>query len=180
MNHWTRWQSPLLQSLPSALSVWLTDTGSLTRRLQQSCQQSFSVALLESHWQRPLADEAMLLRQPFTQLMFQREVHLLDGQQPQIYARTVVPRNTYLAKSQRFDSLGNQSLGEMLFNEPSLKRGPLQVACLQPGQFLFEMASKRLSGTPPYLWARRSCFYVGNKNMLVNEVFLPSDKWSDS
>jgi len=178
MNHWTRWQPPLLQSLPSALRVWLTDTGSLTRRLQQSCQQPFSVALLDNQWRRSLPDEALLLRHAFTQLMLQREVHLLDGSQPQIYARTVVPRSTYLAKSQRFDALGNQSLGEMLFNEPSLKRGPLQVACLQPGQFLFEMATKRLPSRPQYLWARRSCFYVGNKNMLVNEVFLPSDKWS--
>lgn len=179
MNHWTHWQPPLLQSLPLTLRDWLTDTGSLTQLLQQACQQTFSVALLDSHWQRPLPDEALLLRQSLSQLALQREVHLLDGSQPQIYARTVVPIRTYLAKKQRFDTLGNQSLGDMLFNQPNLKRGPLQVACLQPGQFLFEMASKRLTHRPEILWARRSCFYVGNKNMLVNEVFLPSDKWSD-
>lgn len=178
MNHWTNWHTPLLQSLPVTLRDWLTDTGSLTRLLQQSCQESFSVALLDNQWQRPLPDEAKLLRQPLSQLAFQREVHLMDGNTPQIYARTLVPLRTYIARKQRFDALGNQSLGEMLFNEPSLKRGPLQVACLRPGQFLFEMASKRLSYQPDLLWARRSCFYVGDKNMLVNEVFLPSDKWS--
>ncbi len=178
MNHWTNWHTPLLQALPVSLRGWLTDTGSLTRLLQQSCQQAFSVTLLHNQWQRPLVDEAKLLRQPLSQLAFQREVHLMDGNAPQVYARTLVPIRTYMARKQRFDALGNQSLGEMLFNEPNLKRGPLQVACLQPGQFLFEMATKRLPNRPDLLWARRSCFYVGDKNMLVNEVFLPSDKWS--
>jgi len=179
MYHRTNWQSPILQSLPSGLRSWLTDTGSLTRMLQANCEEAFSVALLASQWQRPLTDEALLLGQPLLRLAYQREVHLMDGDKPQIYARTVVPLKTYVAKKQRFTALGNRSLGEMLFNEPSIKRGPLQVACLLPGEDLFEMASKRLATRPAQLWARRSCFYLGDKNMLVNEVFLPSEKWSE-
>ncbi|WP_438969918.1 chorismate--pyruvate lyase family protein [Methylophaga sp.] len=179
MKHWTRWQLPLMQSLPPALRDWLTDTGSLTRLLQQSCQHDFSVELLSSQWQRPLPDEALLLGQAREKHAFEREVYLMDGEKPQIYARTVVPMNTYFARTQRFDSLGNQSLGEMLFNQPGLKRRPIQVACLQPGQFLFELATKRLTIQPEFLWARRSCFYIEDKKILVNEVFLPSDKWSN-
>jgi chorismate--pyruvate lyase len=179
MKHWTHWQTPVLAPIPAALRDWLTDTGSLTRQLQQVCQQSFSVALLQSGWQRPLPDESLLLHQPLGQRMFTREVQLLDGAQPQVYARSLVPVSTYHAKRARFDALGNQSLGEMLFNDPQLERGPIQVACLQPGQPLFNQASRYLQQTPSQLWARRSCFYLAGKAMLVNEVFLPADKWSE-
>lgn len=179
MKCWTSWQPPLLPSLPPALRVWLTDTGSLTRQLQQVCEQSFSVALLQSGWQRPLPDEALLLKQAPVKLAFTREVHLLDGDKAEVYARTLVPVRTYQAMRARFDTLGNQPLGEMLFNDPSLSRGPIQVACLQPGQTLFELATRHLSYQPDALWARRSCFYLAGKAMLVNEIFLPSDKWSE-
>jgi chorismate--pyruvate lyase len=82
MKYWTSWQPPLLQSLPVTLRPWLTDTGSLTRLLQQACEQDFSVNLLRTGWQRPLPDEALLLRQPPIRRLFQREVQLLDGGKP--------------------------------------------------------------------------------------------------
>lgn len=179
MKLWTHWQRPVLATLPTSLRSWLTDTGSLTRQLQQVCEQPFSVALLQSGWQRPLPDESLLLQQPLKQRMFTREVQLLDGDQPQVYARTVVPVKTYHAMRARFEALGNRSLGEMLFNDPRLQRGPIEVACLLPSQPLFKLASRHLTPKPQRLWARRSCFYLAGKAMLVNEVFLPGDKWSD-
>jgi chorismate--pyruvate lyase len=178
MKYWTSWQPPLLQSLPVTLRPWLTDTGSLTRLLQQACEQDFSVNLLRTGWQRPLPDEALLLRQPPIRRLFQREVQLLDGGKPQIYARTLVPIKTYQAMRARFNGLGNQSLGEMLFTDPSLKRGPIQVACLMPDMAQYAMATRDIEARPACLWARRSCFYLNGKALLVSEVFLPSDKWS--
>ncbi len=179
MKFWTRWQPPLMQSLPPQLRSWLTNTGSLTRQLQQVCDDAFSVTVLQSGWQRPLPDEALLLKQPIVQLCFQREVHLLDGRRPQIYARTLIPVRTYYAMRRRFDALGSQPLGDMLFNEPTLVRGPIQVAQLLPGELLYQLATRHLDSKPDRLWGRRSCFYLGGKGMLVNEIFLPSDKWSD-
>lgn len=178
MKNWTTWQPPLLQALPASLRWWLTDSGSLTRLLQQACEQDFSVNLLHTSWQRPLPDEALLLRQHPARCLFQREVHLLDGDQPQIYARTLVPVKTYQAMRARFKALGNQSLGEMLFTDPSLKRGPIQVACLTPGMAQYALATRDIEARPACLWARRSCFYLNGKALLVSEVFLPSDKWS--
>lgn len=179
MKFWTHWQPPVLAALPPSLRSWLTDTGSLTRQLQQVCEQPFAVVLLQSGWQRPLPDESLLLHQPLRQMMFTREVQLLDGEQPEVYARTLVPVSTYRAMRARFDALGNRSLGEMLFNEPRLQRGPIEVACLRSPQPLFKLASRHLKNEPEQLWARRSCFYLAGKAMLVNEVFLPGDKWSD-
>ncbi|WP_292439236.1 chorismate lyase [Methylophaga sp.] len=179
MNFRTHWQPPLVQSLPPALRGWLTDNGSLTRQLTRACEQGFSVKLLQSGWQRPLADESLLLGQPLGQRMFCREVYLLDGDKAEVYARTMVPKRTYQAMQARFETLGNRSLGQMLFNDPSLQRGEIEVACLQPQDSLFKMATRHLTQLPDALWARRSCFYLDDKGMLVNEIFLPSAKWSD-
>lgn len=179
MKSWTNWQPPVLQSLPPKLRFWLTDTGSLTWQLQQVCEQRFSVGLLQSGWQRPLLDEALALKQSPSRFAFTREVHLLDGEAPQVYARTLIPVRTYHAMRARFDTLGNRPLGEMLFNDPSLSRGPIEVAHLQPAQTLFELATRHLQQQPAEMWARRSCFYLGGRAILVNEIFLPSDKWSE-
>ena len=179
MNFRSHWQPPLVQSLPPALREWLTDSGSLTQQLTKVCKQAFSVRLLQSGWQRPLPDESLLLDQPLGQLMFSREVHLLDGDKAEVYARTMVPKHTYQAMQARLETLGNRSLGEMLFNDPSLQRGEIEVTCLQPRDVLFKLATRHLNELPEKLWARRSCFYLEDKGMLVNEIFLPSDKWSE-
>lgn len=179
MNFRPHWQPPQPQYLPPQLRHWLTDTGSLTRQLSRVCDQTFSVRLLNSGWHKPLADESLLLQQPLAQFMFSREVHLLDGDKAEVYARTLVPLRTYQAMQARFKTLGNRSLGEMLFTDPSLRRGNIEVIRLPPAHYLFQLATRHLSAKPVQLWARRSCFYLADKGMLVNEIFLPSDKWSD-
>lgn len=179
MKSWTQWKTPQRNCLPPELRDWLVDTGSLTKRLQQNIGQDFSVDLLSCHWEHPCPDEALLLGQNIKQLAYQREVHLNDGDLPAVYARTVVPLTTYQAMRYRFDTLGNRSLGEMLFNEPSLQRGSIEVACIKPGQYLYESACQHLSFLPEKLWGRRSCFYIDGKRLLVNEIFLPSRLWSN-
>lgn len=157
---------------------WLLEQGSLTLRLQRACQQGFSLRLLASEWGRPFADEALLLGQPLTRHALQREVLLFDGARPQIYARTVIPLATYRVMRHRFDTLGSQPLGEMLFNDPTLQRGPIEIACVGQGQRLYAQATATLELPPPQLWARRSLFYLAGHAMLVNEIFLPSSKWT--
>jgi len=173
MKYWSRWRSPDTYQLPAELKSWLTDTGSLTRRLQQHVQAEFRVSVLQSEWQRPLPDEALLLGQHLSQFCFQRAVQLLDGERAQVYARTLIPIATYQAMRHRFEGLGSRPLGEMLFTEPSLTRGRIEVARLKPGEKFYEMAVKQLKSRPAILWGRRSCFYLDGKILLVNEIFLP-------
>ncbi|MDC9725227.1 MAG: chorismate lyase [Gammaproteobacteria bacterium] len=160
--------------MPKELVSWLTDTGSLTRRLQQHNADDFSVHVLGNCWMRALPDESQLLGVPMTQMAYQREVRLMDGDTANVYARTVVPLHTFQAMKHRFNSLGNKPLGELLFTEPTVKRGPIEVACLKPGQWLYEMAVLEENSRPDELWARRSHFYLGGKILLVNEIFLPT------
>jgi chorismate--pyruvate lyase len=164
--------------MPSALASWLTDTGSLTRRLQQFNRYDFSVQLLGQHWVKPLADECLAMGIPATEIAMQREVRLLDGPDANVYARTVVPLATYQAMKHRFNSLGNKPLAELLFTDPFVKRGPIEIACLQAGEWLYEMAVLEENERPDELWARRSRFYLSGKILLVNEIFLPTLTWN--
>jgi len=178
MKLWTQWHTPQRRLMPAGLKSWLTDTGSLTRRLQSSNQHGFSVQLLGNHWIKALPDECLDMGIPFTQMAMQREVRLLDGDNANVYARTIIPLATYQVMKQRFSGLGNKSLGELLFTEPSVKRGPIEVACLKPGEWLYEMALLEEDYRTEELWARRSHFYIGGKVLLVNEIFLPTLDWS--
>ena len=174
MRDWTRWQSPQKRLMPTELASWLTDSGSLTRRLQKHNEIDFSVQVLGNSWMRPLPDECRLLNIPMTQMSYQREVQLMDGNQANVYARTVIPLATFQTMKHRFNSLGTKPLGELLFTDPSVKRGPIEVACLKPGQWLYEMALLEQDDRPDELWGRRSYFYLGGKILLVNEIFLPT------
>jgi chorismate--pyruvate lyase len=174
MRHWTRWHTPQRRLMPAELVSWLTDSGSLTQRLQAYNKHDFSVQLLSTHWMKPLPDECLSLGIPLTKMAYQREVRLMDGGEANVYARTVIPLATFQAMKQRFNTLGNRPLGDLLFTDPSVKRGPIEITCLQPGQWLYEMAVLQESYRPEQLWGRRSHFYLSGKKLLVNEIFLPN------
>ncbi len=169
----TRWLSPQQQDMPEILQSWLTDTGSLTRSLQAQADQGFSVRLLGEQWVRALPDEARLLGVDLDEFVYQREVLLLNGFASDVYARTLIPRQTFDDLSEHFTNLGTKPLGELLFTDPSVRRGDIEVACIQAGEALFQMAVQYETVLPGKLWGRRSPFYIANKILLVNEIFLP-------
>ena len=173
IKDWTKWQPIQKRLLPVKLASWLTETGSLTRRLQTHEKGEFSVHLESSHWLFPLPDEAKLLEVRNKELVYQREVRLMLGELAAVYARTLVPLATFNAMRHRFQTLGNQSLGELLFTDPTVERGPIEIACLKPNQWLYEMAKGEETDYPTEIWGRRSRFYLNGKILLVNEFFLP-------
>ena len=170
----TRWHTIQRRLMPRSLMPWLSDKGSLTRRLKQHNQTDFSVQLLGNSWIKPLTDESLPLNLSLSELSYQREVLLMDGDNANVYARTVVPRATYMTMQHRFNQLGNKPLGELLFTDPTVKRGPIEIACLKSGQWLYEMALLEESARPEMLWGRRSQFYLNGQPLLVNEIFLPA------
>lgn len=174
MKDWTQWHSPQRRLMPASLASWLTDTGSLTRRLTLHSQDDFSVHLLGNHWIKPLTNECPILDISMNELAYQREVRLMDGDMANVYARTVIPRSTFMAMPYRFNNLGNKPLGELLFTSPFIERGTIEVACLKAGQWLYEMALLEEAYRPDELWGRRSIFNISGKKLLVNEIFLPT------
>ena len=169
----TNWKSPRRADIPPEYYAWLTATGSLTRHLQAQASAGFSVTVLQEIWREALPDECAILGVVAGESVYQREVLLCDGNMADVYARTVMPRATFEASITRFTTLGAKPLGEMLFTDPEIIRGALEVGCLQTGDWLYAQALSAVGGSPAALWARRSPFFLEGNILLVNEVFLP-------
>jgi chorismate--pyruvate lyase len=159
--------------VPTGLEDWLLDRGSLTSRLLKASEGAFKVRLLHQGWGRPLYSESQLLRTRRAEAALVREVELLGHGTPWVFARTLIPASSLRGGARRLASLGDKPLGAVLFSDPSMRRGPIQVARLQPRHPLFAAATSHLQQKPAELWGRRTLFYLAGKPLLVNEIFLP-------
>jgi chorismate--pyruvate lyase len=172
----TRWnphQFYLRAAIPVRLCGWLLDPASLTLRLQNLCPDRFRVQLLSQGWGSPRLDEAQALGMRGGERAIIRQVHLLCGNQPWIYARTIIPATSMRGKLQRLAHLGTRPLGAMLFADPGMRREFVELANIKPGEALFQDATRHMPRQPGDIWGRRSVFRIAHKPLLVSEIFLP-------
>lgn len=151
---------------------WLIDNGSLTARLQKR-YTNFSVKTVAIKYAKPIQDEAALLRQPSHKTALIREVLLMGGNQPVVFAHSVLPRASLRGAWNGLGRLGNKPLGATLFADPKVKRTPLSYKKLTPNHVLYQQATRHLAQKPSHLWARRSVFSLNCANIMVTEIFLP-------
>jgi chorismate--pyruvate lyase len=159
--------------VPADWLEWLLDSGSLTQRLLDICPD-FNVELLSSARARPHLNEAQAMSLAATQSTLVRQVLLRCGTQPLVFARTLIPDSTLSGPQRRLAHLGNKPLGAVLFADPTMQRSEVQLACIRPGQKLFAEATQRMQKKPVCIWGRRSMFWLNEKPLLVNEIYLPS------
>jgi chorismate lyase len=173
--HSLRWlegkQLPRHQPGP-ALRDWLLNTGSLTQRLQRTCVGRFQVRVEFQGWGRPRLDECLALGLRLPRRALIREVHLLCDGRPWVFARTIIPISTLRGPEQRLAHLGERPLGAVLFADPHMTRGQVEVACVRPGHPLYSAAVQGFKQRPAEIWGRRSVFRLGGKPLLVSEFFL--------
>ncbi len=172
--HWSAIQSLQRVDLPPAVAGWLRDRGSLTARLKGVCGDGFSVLLRHQGWQSPLYSEMQLLAMRRGEVAIIREVELMCGDKALVFARTIIPASSLRGPARRLSMLGTKPLGEVLFSDPRMRRGPIEVARLQPRHPLFVAATASLADRPDSLWGRRTIFYLAGAPLLVNEIFLPN------
>ena len=175
-SHAGRWKpgrNYLRSSIPRDLSGWLLDTASLTLRLQRLCPGRFQVRVLSQAWGTPRIDEARALDMRPGRLAIIRQVHLLCDGQPRVYARTVIPVTSLRGKLKRLAHLGTRPLGGLLFADPGMQRGGVELARIGRGQSLYQAATCHLRQHPEAIWGRRSVFRLSGRPLLVSEVFLP-------
>lgn len=171
-----RWLTPIKGhrlSAGCALRAWLEDTGSLTKKVREACDGHFSVEVRQQGSGKCLFDEAKLLDITRTRYAVIREVALRCDETPWVFARTIIPMKSLSGPARRLTMLGNKPLGAVLFADPSVHRGRTQYTHLTPGQELFESAVVGLAERPDSLWGRRTLFYLADKPLLVNEIYLP-------
>ncbi len=155
-----------------ALRRWLTDSGSLTARLQRHAG-AIKVKVLFQGLRRANRDERFLFASAPTRVMV-REVLLLRGATPLVFAHTVFAPDGLRGAWRRIAGLGSRPLGAALFADPRIARFPLHQKKLPRTHPLYRRAAAQLKKMPPPLWARRSIFAAGGSPILVSEVFLPA------
>jgi len=154
-----------------AVGSWLSEEGSLTRRLRTLCGSSFRVEVVGAHWRTPFLGEARLLRVRNHRRAWVREVVLFAGDCPLVLARSVIPRETLRGRHCQLARLGQRPLGEWLFSHPELRRLSLEFARVQPQQWCPELKAAQGLGVP--VWGRRALYDVARHQLLVCEFFLP-------
>jgi chorismate--pyruvate lyase len=161
------------RDVPEPVLRWLLDPASLTRRIQSTCHGRFQVEVLFQGWSRPQLNEVRELGMRAGSTGFVREVHLLCDGAPWVFARTVIPRTTLTGPRRCLTRLKSRPLGAVLFADPSMQRGPVEIAHLTPCDKLYSAAIQHLTKRPETIWGRRSLFTLGGKPLLVSEIFLP-------
>lgn len=166
------WQVPEQAKLNDNLTSWLLEPSSLTARLQSQCD-TFKVVVLGQEVITCTAQDACTAVAIGEEILV-REVLLYCDQQPHVFARSVLPLSSLTGDQQQLANLGEQPLGHIIFNNPSLQRKHIEVAAVTDKNTI-----KKLNRCIPIeinqtLWGRRSIFYLENKPLIVCEVFLPT------
>jgi len=169
-----QWQTPstaLLTTLSDNLSHWLLDQGSLTARLISHCQH-FRVELLGQQQVLCSESEANDLIKAGEPVLV-REVLLYCDEVAQVFARSLLPLSSLTGDEQKLANLGNQPLGQVLFNNPSLVRQRIELASFSAKSTVANLAEELQLTSETPLWGRRSIFMLEDKPLMVAEVFLP-------
>jgi chorismate--pyruvate lyase len=153
--------------IPPQVLDWILDPASLTQRVRGFCgREVFSVRVLSQAYRHASEAEARLLNISPGQRVLDRQVQLCCGEQPLVYARSLLPVTLFTGAQQRLKFQGSRSLGATLFADPSVTRGELQVA---------QVAGAQIPGADAEnVWGRRSVFRIQGKPLLVSEFYLPA------
>ena len=140
------------EGVPEYVCHWLLDGQSLTAKLRDK-YKDFKVNVLSQEQDNPYDCELKLLEAHSNQTFIVREVELIGSQIPVVIARSLIPISE---DTNEILKIGAKPLGEILFNDPEIKRGHLEVGSFNES------------------WARRSTFKIGKTKLLVSEIFLES------
>ena len=184
MSNSPKWRkaSNLNQSeLPCSVKSWLLNEDSLTSQLIKKSGGDFSVNVLRQEWTYSYISEEKILSLLPKQECLIREVLLHCHNEPWIYARTVMPKSSLVDELEYLRNFDNKPLGHVLFNTPGIKREAFEVAKLKNtdlphyvNKSILESSNKKTNDENVFHWGRRSKFTAYNKNLLVNEIFLPN------
>jgi chorismate lyase len=171
-RNFSRAWRPGLNSARLPYRHWLTDRGSLTQRLKARCV-GFRVRPMRQGFDRPLEDERGYFSLRHGELALVREVYLLCGETPLVFAHSVLSARDLEGVWNAVSRQGARPLGEALFSDPRVSRTPLEYCQLGRHHTLHARACDLLAEHPIRLWARRSLFTLRSRPLLVTEVFLP-------
>ncbi|WP_367605789.1 chorismate lyase [Legionella sp. W05-934-2] len=157
---------------PDYLFPFLTDSGSLTKKLHQMTGSAV-VKVMSGNLTNPDWWCQHYLKLTCDQL-FQREILMLSGKYTCWYARTYIPASTWYLHSSFFEQLADKNLGDMLFDNPHVKRVSSTFRTIDRSDIAYYWPPKELVLESERLWLRLSLFSLYEKaNFYLTELFLP-------
>lgn len=166
-----KWQpsdKDLFRVIDSPLNQWLFDHDSLTKRLLNQCT-NFEVHVLANTKNNVSVDERAMFENEHIHC---REVLLICDGVAQVYARTLMPESTLTHANEKLKTLNNSSLGDILFNDPSMTRSHIEI-CQTTSSPLQVFSQQLALPQRNIIWGRRSMFHLSNYPLSVTEFFLP-------
>jgi len=166
------WQDAVNFTVDEHLLDWLLDPCSLTARFKKHCQQ-FRIEVLGQQIQACSSEEANDDIKAGEQVLV-REVLLYCDDKPQVFARSLLPLRSLTGEEHKLAHLGNQSLGQVLFNNPELIRKNIEISPFDEQGTLGKLLEDLSLNSQDKMWGRRSTFVLHNKPLMVAEIFLPN------
>ncbi len=152
---------------------WLTSQGSLTERVRNlESEAPFHLDVLYEAKETLDADAAGLLALDMGDPVMIREVSLNRGTTPVIFARSVIPLGSIEGSNDWLVKLGNQPLGDALYDAGNVERSEFEVIHVDEESMLFTRIASTLGQPDNPVWARRSCVRINGQPILINECFL--------
>jgi chorismate--pyruvate lyase len=173
---WNRVDSGEFHRVPRQWQPWLSDTGSLTQKIEKAIGQKLTVKVLRDYSQSLHDDEFPLFRNRIKRCRV-REVLLCANETPLVIARSIIPTLSSSGSNHSILRLGTRPLGAVLFSKTrmhSKARPQREIARIDHSSPLWKGFNKSSIALPSPLWARRTLYRLKGHPILVNEVFLPA------
>jgi chorismate--pyruvate lyase len=173
---WNRVGSGEIHRAPRKWQAWLSDTGSLTQKIEAAIGQKLEVQVLRDCPQTLNSDESRYFHFRIRRCRV-REVLLCGNGTPLVMAHSVIPTFSSSGSNHGVLRLGKKPLGAVLFaktRKHSKAKPPRDIARLDKSSALWKRCSKNHPKLTSPLWARRTLYRLKGHPILVNEIFLPA------
>jgi chorismate--pyruvate lyase len=173
---WNRVGSGEIHRAPREWQPWLSDTGSLTQKIEKAIGQKLEVQVLRDCPHSLNSDESRYFHFKIRRCRV-REVLLCSNGIPLVMARSVIPTFSSSGSNHQILRLGTKPLGAVLFSKTRKHfkaKLPRDIARLDKASELWKRCSKHSAALSSPLWARRTLYRLKGHPILVNEIFLPT------
>lgn len=173
---WNRVGSGEIHQAPREWQPWLSDTGSLTQKIEKAIGQNLEVQVLRDCPQSLDSDESRYFHFQIRRCRV-REVLLCANGTPLVMAHSVIPTMSSSGSNHHVLRLGKKPLGAVLFSKTrkhSKAKPPRDIARLDRSSALWKKCAKNYTDISSPVWARRTLYRLKGHPILVNEIFLPA------
>jgi len=154
-----------------ALKIWLYYGLSLTEKLKSQSGEA-ELEVLNQNWSQPNWWDKYTLG--LSEPLIHRDILMFSRQIPCWFARTIIPSETFNTNRAIFDRLAEESLGSIVFNEPSIRRELMHNYAINDRCLEYHWLPESLKNIKTVLDVRLSIYTIAEKaSFCLVEILLP-------